>query len=69
MDLVEHAWAGIDTGKGHHHVVVIDSDGRRMLSRRVVNGEPDLSEIIGAAMAVATRSSGRSIWLTVPRRW
>jgi hypothetical protein len=46
MRHVERAWAGIDAGKGHHHVVVIDQDGTRLLSRRVGNAEPDLVELI-----------------------
>jgi transposase len=44
---VERAWAGVDIGKGHHHVVVIDTDGVRLLSRRVVNDETALLELIG----------------------
>ena len=27
MVRVEHGWVGIDAGKGHHHVVVIDQEG------------------------------------------
>ncbi|MDF3051725.1 MAG: transposase family protein [Pseudonocardia sp.] len=46
MRHVERAWAGIDAGKGHHHLVVIDQDGTRLLSRRVANAEPDLAELI-----------------------
>ncbi|HEY9372696.1 IS110 family transposase, partial [Streptomyces sp.] len=38
-------WAGIDAGKTHHHCVAIDESGRRRLSRRVANDEPDLLEI------------------------
>ena len=34
MEQVEHGWAGIDAGKGQHHVVVIDQEGRSLLSRR-----------------------------------
>ena len=45
MQQTEYAWAGIDAGKGHHHVVVIDGDGRRLLSRRVANDEPDLEAV------------------------
>lgn len=30
MSQVEQAWAGIDAGKGHHHLVVINQDGRRL---------------------------------------
>lgn len=55
MQLVERAWAGIDAGKGHHHVVVIDPDGKRLLSRRVANTEPDLLELIDAVQALATQ--------------
>lgn len=46
MRHVERAWAGIDAGKRHHHLVVIDQDGTRLLSRRVANAEPDLAELI-----------------------
>jgi Transposase len=47
---VMQAWAGIDAGKEHHHVVVIDSEGHRLLSRRVLNDESELSAIIDAAL-------------------
>jgi len=30
MRHTEQAWAGIDAGKGHHHVVVIDREGTRL---------------------------------------
>ena len=46
MDRVEHGWVGIDAGKGHHHVVVIDQEGRGLLSCRVANDEPDLIAVI-----------------------
>lgn len=35
-------WAGIDAGKTQHHCVAIDEGGRRLLSRRVANDEPEL---------------------------
>ncbi|MEU1466559.1 transposase, partial [Streptomyces sp. NPDC005727] len=35
-------WAGIDAWKTHHHCVVIDDAGRRLLSRRVANDESEL---------------------------
>lgn len=50
---VERAWAGVDIGKGHHHVVVIDADGTRMLSRRVTNDETALLELISQVTALA----------------
>jgi len=39
-------WAGVDTGKAHHHCVVIDAEGRRLLSRRVANDEPELERLV-----------------------
>jgi hypothetical protein len=35
-------WAGVDIGKEHHHCVVIDAHGERLLSRRVLNDEAAL---------------------------
>jgi transposase len=46
------AWAGVDAGKAHHHCVVIDADGKRLLSRRVANDEPDLLALIGEVAAI-----------------
>jgi transposase len=46
-------WAGVDAGKAHHHCVVIDSDGRRLLSRRVANDEPELLKLVGDVTALA----------------
>ncbi|MFJ2598621.1 IS110 family RNA-guided transposase [Streptomyces erythrochromogenes] len=39
-------WAGIDAGKTHHHCVAIDESGRRLLSRRVANDEPELLALL-----------------------
>lgn len=39
-------WAGVDAGKGHHHCVVIDENGRHLLSRRVDNDEDSLLMLI-----------------------
>jgi transposase len=46
-------WAGVDAGKTHHHCVVIDSDGKRLLSRRVANDEPELIALIRDVTALA----------------
>lgn len=46
-------WAGVDAGKAHHHCVVIDSDGGKLLSRRVANDEPELLELISDVTALA----------------
>ncbi|MFJ7063175.1 IS110 family transposase [Streptomyces microflavus] len=45
-------WAGIDAGKTHHHCVVIDEGGRRLLSRRVANDEPELLELLADVLAL-----------------
>ncbi|MFI2373335.1 IS110 family transposase [Streptomyces sp. NPDC018833] len=45
-------WAGIDTGKTHHHCVAIDESGRRLLSRRVANDEPELLQLLTDVMAL-----------------
>ncbi len=39
-------WAGTDAGKAHHHCVVIDAGGNRLLSRRVANDETELLTLI-----------------------
>ncbi|MET9567529.1 IS110 family transposase [Streptomyces tauricus] len=39
-------WAGIDAGKTHHHCVVIDGSGKRLLSRRVANEETELLQLL-----------------------
>ncbi|MEV8061356.1 transposase, partial [Streptomyces antimycoticus] len=43
---VPRIWAGVDIGKEHHHCVVIDADGRRLLSRRILNDETALLELL-----------------------
>lgn len=55
-------WAGIDAGKAHHHCVVIDDEGNRLLSRRVANDEAALTELLTEVLALA---AGREIlWAT-----
>lgn len=46
-------WAGVDIGKEHHHCVVIDAQGNRLLSRRVLNGETVLLELIADVLALS----------------
>jgi transposase len=50
---VRQAWAGIDIGKGHHHVVVIDTDGRQLLSQKMINDEPEIVAVIDTVLALA----------------
>jgi transposase len=46
-------WAGIDSGKGHHHGLALDADGKTLLSRRVANDEPELLQLIGDVLDLA----------------
>lgn len=46
-------WAGVDIGKEHHHCVVIDSQGNRLLSRRVLNDETVLLDLIADVLAIS----------------
>ncbi|MFJ2595112.1 IS110 family transposase, partial [Streptomyces erythrochromogenes] len=39
-------WAGTDAGKAAHHCTVIDTDGTKVLSRRVPNNEPELLGVV-----------------------
>ncbi|GDY59892.1 IS110 family transposase [Streptomyces violaceusniger] len=47
-------WAGVDIGKEHHHCVVINADGERLLSRRVLNDETELLQLIGDVLEIST---------------
>ncbi|CAL9339102.1 IS110 family transposase IS900 [Streptomyces sp. enrichment culture] len=46
-------WAGVDIGKEHHHCVVIDAQGNRLLSRRVLNDETILLELIADVLTLS----------------
>lgn len=46
-------WAGVDIGKTHHHCVVINTDGERLLSRRVQNDETELLQLIGDVLDIS----------------
>jgi Transposase IS116/IS110/IS902 family len=47
-------WASVDAGKAHHHCLVIDADGKRLLSRRVANDEPELAPVISSLPGIGT---------------
>src|SRR5258705_12048859 len=55
-------WAGVDAGKSDHYCVVIDADGKRLLSRRVANDEAALlvAGPTGAPHLLQNRESGGS---------
>ena len=55
-------WSGIDAGKAHHHCLLIDDEGDRLLSRKVANDETALTELLTEVLALA---AGREIlWAT-----
>ncbi|WP_411153324.1 IS110 family transposase [Streptomyces sp. A30] len=49
----EQVWAGIDAGKAHHWAVGVNATGERVLSRKVVNGEDEILDLIVAACEMA----------------
>ncbi|WP_329394563.1 IS110 family transposase [Streptomyces melanogenes] len=51
---VPEIWAGMDIGKEHHHCVVIDGSGERLLSRRVHNDETELLELLADVLAISS---------------
>ena len=40
------AWIGIDVGKTHHWVCVVDADGKTLLSVKVANDEAEIVAFI-----------------------
>jgi transposase len=56
----QQLWAGVDAGKAEHHCVVLDTDGKRLLSRRVANDEATLGELISAVTVLA--DGGEVTW-------
>ncbi|WP_136611039.1 IS110 family RNA-guided transposase [Sinomonas albida] len=55
-------WAGIDAGKTHHHCVLIDQEGARLLSRRLANTEEEILTLIADVLDLA---AGREVhWAT-----
>ncbi|MEU5380615.1 IS110 family transposase [Streptomyces sp. NPDC005968] len=46
-------WAGIDAGRTHHHCVVIDDTGKRLLSRRVANDESEILKLLADVLALS----------------
>ncbi|CAM5718592.1 IS110 family transposase [Streptomyces antimycoticus] len=42
---------GADIGKTHHHCVVLNAEGERLLWRRVLNDEPELLALLADILA------------------
>ena len=58
MPAAGKAWAGIDAGKRHHWVCVVDQDGRQLLSAKVANDEAGIEAVIGSV----ARLAGKIVW-------
>jgi transposase len=50
-------WAGVDVGKEHHWVCVVDDNGTVVLSRKVINDEQPIRELVAEIDGVAERVS------------
>jgi transposase len=53
QDRVRLGWAGIDVGKGHHWICLIDEAGRSLWSTKVDNDEAALLDMISGVLARA----------------
>lgn len=49
---VGQLWAGVDVGKEHHWVCVVDDEGTAVLSRKFTNGEQPIRELIAEVDAL-----------------
>ncbi|PVZ52240.1 IS110 family transposase [Arthrobacter sp. H-02-3] len=52
----------MDAGKAHHHCVVIDAQGNRLLSQKIPNDEPVLLDLIATVLKLA--DGDEVIWAT-----
>lgn len=52
---IPHGWAGVDVGKGHHWVCLIDESGTTIWTGKVVNDEQSIIDAIGQVTALADR--------------
>ena len=46
-------WAGIDAGKGHHWITVVDESGSTKWSQKVDNDEGTIHDALGQILALA----------------
>lgn len=51
----DRAWVGVDVGKTHHWVCVVDGDGKRLLSVKIANDEGEIVALVAKAGALATQ--------------
>jgi transposase len=51
--LLHKAWAGVDVGKTHHWICVIDGDGEVVLSVKIANDETQMAAVITKVIGLA----------------
>jgi transposase len=51
--VMDKAWVGVDAGKEFHWAHLLDASGRELLSRKVQNGEADISRLVDEALSFA----------------
>lgn len=49
------AWIGVDVGKTNHWVCAVDATGAKLLSRKVLNDEAQIAEVIAAVNELAAQ--------------
>ena len=52
---IDMAWAGIDVGRRHHWICVVNQDGRQMVSVKVANDQTEISAVIGSVTGLAAK--------------
>jgi transposase len=54
----EKAWVGVDVGKTHHWICVLDTEGKKVLSVKTANDQNELAAVIAKVNNIA----GESVW-------
>jgi len=52
---LDTAWVGIDVGKTHHWVCVVDTDGKVLLSVKIGNDETEIVALLAQVVSLAKR--------------
>ena len=52
----EKAWVGVDVGKTHHWVCVLDTDGKKVLSVKIANDQAELTAVIARVSTLARQT-------------
>ncbi|MGB8380511.1 MAG: IS110 family transposase [Dermatophilaceae bacterium] len=55
---LDKAWVGVDVGKTHHWVCVVDAEGKTLLSAKVANDEAEIAALLASTGSLA----GQLIW-------